>query len=79
MGEVVKMNAERWAEVFDEAGLTVHVSTQGRVRFFVDDDTGDFGATLTMKQLMALTQTLGSVFTTPDDALEEQTGANDEG
>lgn len=65
MGDVVKLHAERWAELFMEDGLAVHVSTKGRVRFFTADHEG--GATISMEQMMRLGQALAAAYGKEDD------------
>ena len=65
MGEVIKINAERWVEAFMEDGLAVHVSSKGRVRFFTEDH--ELGATISMEQMMRLGQALAVAYGKEED------------
>lgn len=72
MGDVVKLHAERWAEVFLEDGLSVEVSSKGRVRFFTED--WERGATISMEQMMRLGQALATAY-----GQEEEEGGDNAG
>lgn len=65
MGDVIKLHAERWVELFMEDGLAVHVSSKGRVRFFTEDHEG--GATISMEQMMRLGKALAEAYGKEDD------------
>lgn len=80
MGNVVKLHADRWVEVFNEGGLTVHVSLTGNVKFiqnYVNDGLGSAPTdgpyqvpvftTITMEQMMRLGQALATAFGKEDE------------
>lgn len=72
MGDVVRLDVERWAEAFMEDGLAVHVSSRGRVRFFTADHDG--GATISMEQMMRLGKALAEAY-----GQEEESGGDNAG
>lgn len=61
MGKVIEINAERWASIFTTGGMTVTVSTRGKVRFDLTQASGAC-RTLTMAQAMELFQQLSVAF-----------------
>lgn len=65
VGKVIKIDIERWVDVFNKSQLAIQVSSKGRVKFMT---TGtDPWSTLSMEQIARL----GS-------ALTEAYGGNDE-
>lgn len=57
---VIDINAERWAEVFNENGLAVNISSMGNVKFFTADH--DRGATISMEQVVRLARSLTIIY-----------------
>jgi len=71
VGDVVKLHAERWVEIFLEDGLCVEISTKGRVRFFTE--SFEHGATIGMEQMMRLGKALALAYSGEEgDDHEEQ-------
>lgn len=60
MGDVIRLDAERWAQAFANDDLVVEVSSKGRVRFFTADH--ERGATITMAEMLSLGQALSQAY-----------------
>lgn len=73
MGNVIDLNVERWGVgVFNEAGLSVRVSSKGNVAFVIDETMSSptcsgFEVKLTMEQMMRLGEVLSAAYKGDDD------------
>ncbi len=77
MGNVVKLHAERWVEVFDENDLMVEVSTKGNIRFTVGHNGEIPGGCvesreISMRQMLQLGKMLSIAYGADEEELEER-------
>lgn len=49
---IIQLKTEKWVEAFNESGLEVRVSSEGRAKMFINDPSGH--VTLTIEQVIDL-------------------------